>query len=111
MIEGIGEDFITTTVDFSMIDRIVSVSDQQAFDTARELVKKEAIFSGSSAGAAIYGALEVAKELSPENVMVVLLPDSGKNYLSTLYNDTWMKENIWKQKLSENVITFKTDIS
>ncbi|MFW5916614.1 MAG: pyridoxal-phosphate dependent enzyme [Bacteroidota bacterium] len=98
-------------MDFGVVDRIVSVSDEQAFNTARELVKEDVIFSGSSSGAAIYGALKIAKELNPKDVMVVLLPDSGKNYLSTLYNDTWMKENIWKQETYNNEVTFKTDIS
>lgn len=104
-IEGIGEDFIPETVDFDVIDRIVSVNDRQAFNTARQLVKEDAIFSGSSAGAAIYGALEIGEELNRQDVMVVLLPDSGKNYLSSLYNDEWMGENIWKQILYDSETT------
>jgi cystathionine beta-synthase len=92
LIEGIGEDFIPETVDFSVIDKVISVSDRDAFSTARKLVKKDAIFVGSSSGAALHGALQIATELSKEAVMVVLLPDSGKNYLSSLYNDEWVKE-------------------
>jgi len=91
-IEGIGEDFIPPIVNFELIDDIVTVSDKKAFYTARELVKKDGIFSGSSAGAAVYAGLQYAQGLSPEDVMVVLLPDTGKNYLSTLYNDNWMAQ-------------------
>ncbi len=92
LIEGIGEDFIPDTVDFSVIDEIITVSDKDAFATARELVIKDAIFAGSSAGAAVNGALQVAAQLNEDDVVVVLLPDSGKSYLSSLYNDQWMRE-------------------
>ncbi len=90
--EGIGEDFIPPIVQFDSIDDIISVSDYDAYATARRLVREEAIFSGSSAGAAVFAGLQLARELSPRDVMVILLPDNGKNYLSTLYNDTWMRE-------------------
>jgi len=89
LIEGIGEDFIPPIVNFKVIDEIISVSDKDAFNTARELVKKEGVFSGSSAGAAVYAALQYAANLSSEAIVVILLPDSGRSYLSTLYNDKW----------------------
>jgi cystathionine beta-synthase len=91
LIEGIGEDFIPPIVNFEGIDDIITVSDKDAFTTARTLVREEGIFSGSSAGAAVYAGLQYAWNLSPEDVMVILLPDSGKSYLSTLYNDNWMR--------------------
>ena len=91
-VEGIGEDFMPETVDFSVIDEVITVKDKDAFTTTRELVLKDAIFSGSSSGAAVSGALTVASKLPKDAVVVVLLPDSGKSYLSTLYNDEWMKE-------------------
>jgi len=91
-VEGIGEDFMPETVDFSVIDEVITVKDKDAFTTTRELVLKDAIFSGSSSGAAVNGALTVASKLPKDAVVVVLLPDSGKSYLSTLYNDEWMKE-------------------
>jgi len=91
-VEGIGEDFMPETVDFSVIDEVITVKDKDAFTTTRELVLKDAIFSGSSSGAAVNGALTVASKLPKDAVVVVLLPDSGKSYLSTLYNDDWMKE-------------------
>jgi len=93
LIEGIGEDFIPETVDFSVIDQVITVSDKDAFATTRELVKKDALFTGSSSGAAMHGALEMARNLTTKDVMVVLLPDSGKSYLSSLYNDEWMRQN------------------
>jgi cystathionine beta-synthase len=89
--EGIGKNFIPPIVSFEVIDDIVTVSDKEAFATARALVREEGIFSGSSAGAAVFAGLQVARKLSPEDVMVILLPDSGKSYLSTLYNDDWMR--------------------
>ena len=92
LIEGIGEDFIPPIVNFNVIDDIISVSDKDAYATARELVKKEGIFAGSSSGAAVYAGLRYARNLSRDDVVVILLPDTGKNYLSTLYNDSWMKE-------------------
>ena len=89
--EGIGEDFIPPTIDLSIIDEIVIVGDKEAFLTARRLTQEEGLFVGSSSGAAMYGALEVAKKADKDAVIVVILPDTGRNYLSTLYNDEWMK--------------------
>ncbi len=92
LVEGIGEDFVPPIVNFAGIDDIVTVSDKDAFATARQLVRMEGIFSGSSAGAAVYAGLQYARRLEESDVMVILLPDSGKSYLSTLYNDAWMAE-------------------
>ena len=93
-VEGIGEDFLPSNVDFKLIDEIVTVTDKEAFLTARELTQKEGLFSGGSAGAAIFAALQVARR--PENkgkVIVVILPDTGRNYLNKIYSDEWMIEN------------------
>lgn len=90
--EGIGEDFIPDTVDFNVIDSIMTVSDKMAYKTARDFVAKESILVGSSSGSAIYAGLQVAKKLKKDDVIVIFLPDTGKNYLSTLFNDKWMKE-------------------
>lgn len=92
-IEGIGEDFIPETADLSLVDEIKIVSDKDAYKTARELAKKEALLVGSSSGAAVYVALEVAKNLDERSVIVVILPDTGRNYLSTIFNDEWMVKN------------------
>ena len=91
-IEGIGEDFIPGTVDLSLIDEWVTVSDRDAFLTARKAVREEGILVGGSCGAALYGALEVAKRLDEDKLVVVLLPDSGRSYLSKVYNDAWMRD-------------------
>lgn len=91
-IEGIGEDFIPDTTDFSVVDEIITVSDRDAYFMARELAVKEGILTGSSGGAAMCGALRVCKRLK-KGIVVVLLPDSGRSYLGKLYNDAWMREN------------------
>jgi len=92
-VEGPGEDFMPGAMDFSVIDEVITVGDKDAFLTARELVKSEGIFSGGSSGMAVFGALQIAKKLSKNDIVVVPLPDSGKNYVSKFYDDSWMKEN------------------
>jgi cystathionine beta-synthase len=92
-VEGPGEDFMPGALDMKVIDEMIVVSDKESFDTGRSLVKSEGIFAGGSSGLAVFAALKVAKELSENDIMVVILPDSGKNYVSKMYNDQWMKEN------------------
>jgi len=92
-IEGIGQDFLPDIIDLSLIDEVVTISDQEAHGMARAAAKKEAWMVGSSAGAVIAGALKVAEKLDSNAVVVMLLPDSGRNYLSTVFNDLWMEEN------------------
>lgn len=95
LIEGIGEDFIPKSINFSFIDDVVQVSDKEAYTMARRLAKEEGILVGSSSGAAVAGTLKFI-ELNnvPENkVLVILLPDSGRSYLSKLFNDEWMLEH------------------
>jgi cystathionine beta-synthase len=88
--EGIGEDFWPTTFDPSVLDRWVRVSDRDSMLTARALTRQEGILSGESCGTAMFAALTVARELDRGALMVVILPDTGRNYLSKLYSDTWM---------------------
>lgn len=93
-VEGIGEDFHPSNLDFKLIDEIVTVTDKESFLTARELTRKEGLFTGGSAGAAVFAALQVARR--PENkgkLLVVILPDTGRNYLNKIYSDEWMVEN------------------
>ncbi len=91
-IEGIGEDFIPGTVDLSLIDEWVTVGDRDSFLMARRAVREEGLLIGGSCGTALYGALEVAKRVGEDKLIVVLLPDSGRSYLSKLYNDAWMRD-------------------
>lgn len=91
-IEGIGEDFIPRNVNMSLIDQFERVSDKDAFEACRKLAREEGILAGGSAGAAVAGALRTAKTLKETDVIVVILPDTGRGYLSKIYSDKWMKE-------------------
>jgi len=94
-VEGIGEDFIPSVYDFNVIDDMVKVNDKESLLMARRLVREEGIFAGGSSGSAVAGALRYASErdLSPDTMVVVLLPDSGSRYLSKVFDDAWMREN------------------
>jgi cystathionine beta-synthase len=92
-VEGIGQDEMPGNVDFSVIDEIHAVSDKDAFLRTRWLARTEGIFAGGSAGAALHVALETAQKLGEDDIIVVIIPDSGTRYLSKIYNDNWMKEN------------------
>jgi cystathionine beta-synthase len=91
-IEGIGQDFLPSTLDFSVIDEVIQVNDKESFSWARRLVKEEGIFAGGSAGSALAAAMQYGKRLTPDHLLVVLLPDSGSRYLSKFYDDKWMRE-------------------
>lgn len=92
LIEGLGDEFIIGCADFTNIDRIIKVSDKDAFLTCRELVKKEGILAGGSSGAALWAALEIAREIDRPARIVTIFPDSAFRYLTTIFNDDWMKE-------------------
>jgi cystathionine beta-synthase len=90
--EGIGEDFWPQTYDTEVTDVIVRVSDRDAFLTARAATAAEGILVGESGGTALWAALQIARDLGdPSALLVVLLPDSGRNYLGKLYNDAWLR--------------------
>ncbi|MGH2757479.1 MAG: cystathionine beta-synthase [Actinomycetota bacterium] len=93
LVEGIGKESWPDTLDRSVIDRWVTVTDRDSFLTARRVTSEEGILVGGSTGTAVWAALEVARDLTREHVMVVILPDSGKSYLSKLYDESWMREN------------------
>ncbi len=93
-VEGIGEDFLPSTMDFSYVDDVVRVNDKECFVMTRRLVREEGIFGGSSCGAAMAGALKWWKNNGVAGMRgVVIMPDSGARYLSKVYNDNWMREN------------------
>jgi cystathionine beta-synthase len=93
LVEGIGEDFWPSTYDPSVVDEIIPVSDAVSFGTARRVTREEGLLIGGSGGTAIAAALEVAQGLPPEAVVVVHIPDSGRGYLSKLYDDGWMADH------------------
>ena len=98
--EGVGEDFMPGTHDPTVVDRWVRVSDREAFAMARRITREEGILAGESCGTAVVAALDEARRImleepatAAERVVVVILPDGGRNYLSKLYNDEWMRAN------------------
>lgn len=90
--EGIGEDFLPENVDFSIIDHFEKVTDKDAAIYTREIPRKEGIFAGNSAGAAIAGLIQMRDKLKPEDVVVVIFHDHGTRYLGKMFNDEWMRE-------------------
>jgi cystathionine beta-synthase len=92
-VEGIGEDFMPKTLNGQVVDDWVRVGDEESFRTARELARREGVLVGGSAGTAVAAALRYARRLSAEDVVVVLCPDTGRNYLSKFHDDAWMAEN------------------
>lgn len=92
-VEGIGQDWLPGTLNFDVIDDMVEANDKESFLMARRLTRDEGIFVGGSAGTAMAGALKYADRVKENEIMVVLLPDTGERYLSKLFNDDWMREN------------------
>ena len=91
--EGIGEDIIPANVNFDLIDSFEKVTDENAAIYSRRLAKEEGIFAGNSCGAAVCGLVQLKKHFTKDDVVVVLLHDSGSRYVGKMYNDEWMKEN------------------
>ncbi|MCB0931861.1 MAG: cystathionine beta-synthase [Mycobacterium sp.] len=90
LVEGVGEDFWPTAYDPTIPDRIVAVSDADSFDMTRRLAREEALLVGGSCGMAVVAALKVAEEAGPDALVVVLLPDGGRGYMSKIFDDHWM---------------------
>ena len=90
--EGLGDEEIIDCPEFELIDEMLQVADKEAFLTARELLRSEAVLAGGSSGAALWGVRKVAAA-KPGARIVTIFPDSGTRYLKTLYSDDWMREN------------------
>ena len=93
LVEGIGEDFWPTTYDPSVVDRVIPISDGESFASARRVTRDEGLLLGGSGGTAIAAALSAGRDLPASAVIVVHIPDSGRGYLSKLYNDVWMADH------------------
>jgi cystathionine beta-synthase len=98
-VEGVGEDFMPGTMDIKLVDQVVQVTDKQSFVAARRLAREEGILVGGSSGMALHAALEVARDRGPDDVIVVLFPDTGRNYLTKFFNDEWMRQNGFMARL------------
>jgi cystathionine beta-synthase len=112
MVEGIGEDFWPTTYDPSLVDEYVTVSDRDSFLTARQLAREEGLLVGGSGGTAVWAMLNVAQRFGPGATLVTLIPDSGRGYLSKLYDDNWLQEHGFLEREApaptiEEVLAFK----
>ena len=90
LVEGVGEDFWPTAYDPAIADEIIAVSDKDSFEMTRRMAREEGLLIGGSCGMAVVAALRVAAKAEPGSLIVVLLPDSGRGYLSKVFNDNWM---------------------
>ncbi len=90
LVEGVGEDFWPTAYNPKIVDEVIAVSDAESFEMTRRLAREEGLLVGGSCGMATVAALKVAKNLTSDDIVVVILPDSGRGYLSKIFNDAWL---------------------
>ena len=91
LVEGVGEDFWPTAYDASVVDEIIASSDAESFEYTRRLAREEGLLVGGSSGLAVASGLKAARDLGPDDVMVILLPDGGRGYLGKIFSDKWMR--------------------
>ncbi len=106
-VEGIGEDFIPKTFDRQAVDEMVRVSDKESFNLARRLAREEGLLVGGSTGTAVAAAIKYARRLAEPKYIVVLLPDTGRNYLTKIFSDPWMRGNGFWEGKEARTITIK----
>ncbi|MGH8962704.1 MAG: cystathionine beta-synthase, partial [Jatrophihabitantaceae bacterium] len=104
LVEGVGEDFWPSTYDRDICDEVVAVSDADSFAMTRRLAREEGLLVGGSCGMAVVAALRVAERCGPDDVVVVLLPDGGRGYLSKIFNDSWMSDYGFLQGSTESTV-------
>src|SRR5262249_52117168 len=92
-VEGIGEDFVPKTFNSQLVDDWVRVSDAESFHAAREMARREGILVGGSSGTALAAALRYARRLAPDDLVVVICPDTGRNYMSKFFDENWLAAN------------------
>ena len=115
-VEGIWEDFIPKTFNRQVVDEVIRVSDKESFNTGRRLAREEGLLVGGSSGTAVAAALKYAQRLKKPKYIVALLPDTGRNYLTKMYSDAWMRENgFWegneiKVTKVKEIVTRKKDL-
>ena len=102
-VEGIGEDFVPKTLNAQVIDEWIRVSDAESFSTARRIAREEGLLLGGSCGTALSAAFKYAPRCTPDDVMVVLCPDTGRNYISKMYNEEWLAENGFIDRPAEKI--------
>jgi cystathionine beta-synthase len=114
LVEGIGEDFWPTTFDPSLVDEFITVSDRESFRTARRLAREEGLLVGGSGGTAVWALLQVAERFGPDATLVTVIPDSGRGYLSKVYDDNWLLEHGFLERAApaatiQAVLSFKQE--
>ncbi|HEY2043911.1 MAG TPA: cystathionine beta-synthase [Jatrophihabitans sp.] len=104
LVEGVGEDFWPDAFDRTITDDIIAISDSESFEITRRLAREEGLLVGGSCGMAVAAALKVAERATKDDVIVVLLPDGGRGYLSKIFSDTWMSDYGFMETVGEEVI-------
>ncbi|OGS20568.1 MAG: cystathionine beta-synthase [Elusimicrobia bacterium RIFOXYA2_FULL_39_19] len=106
-VEGIGEDFIPKTFNRQIVDEMIRVSDKESFNMARQLAREEGLLVGGSSGTALAAALKYAQRLDTPRYIVVILPDTGRNYITKIFSDSWMQENGFWEGLKNKSVKLK----